>query len=158
MAGLLVWAGWHYFPNDQRKIRGLLENLAKTLSASKKSSALSELATANTLTDVLTPDLEVNLTLPDIGQQSFSGRDEVIRTAMAARKTYPGLRIEFLDILVTVNPDRQTASAELTAQASEIGDGDRDSFVQEFKVELRKDSGKWRIYRVEMLRTLNLEM
>jgi hypothetical protein len=60
--------------------------------------------------------------------------------------------VEFPDVNVTVAPDKQSATADLTVKAQ--AGGDRDSIWQEMKFTLQKTGGKWLITRVETVRTL----
>ena len=64
-----------------------------------------------------------------------------------------GLSVEFLDINVTVEPDRKSAAADLTLKARVAGE--KDLIVQELKFTLRKIDGTWLIIRVETVKTLS---
>jgi hypothetical protein len=74
--------------------------------------------------------------------------------ALNARSAFGSLKVKFLEVRVTVAPDRQSASVNLTADA-DISD-QRDAFVQEIKILLRKIDGEWLITRVETLRTVSI--
>jgi hypothetical protein len=64
-----------------------------------------------------------------------------------------GLDVQFLDINLTVAPDKNTAEANLTLRAKTAGD--RDQIVQEMKLLLNKLEGNWRIQRIETVKTLS---
>jgi hypothetical protein len=85
---------------------------------------------------------------------SFEGRDELVRWIMGARQNWSWLKVEFLDVNVTINADGQTAVANFTGKATVPSD--RDFFVQEFNFLLKKVDGKWLIYRIESVKTLSL--
>jgi hypothetical protein len=60
--------------------------------------------------------------------------------------------VKFLDLNVTLSPDKTEAVVHLTGEARVPNE--RDLFVQELKFQLRRIEGKWLIVRVETVRTL----
>ena len=71
---------------------------------------------------------------------------------MGARTALAGLNVEFLDVSVSVGPDQESATANLTAKAKVPGE---DFMVQELKFTLKKIQGAWLILRVETVKTLS---
>jgi hypothetical protein len=142
------------FPNEPRLIRQRLAALAGAASFSQRPSALANLAAGEQLRDFFTSDLQVEVDLPEGGHATLTSREDILQAALAARATLDGLRVQFLDVNVTVGPGHETATAHLTVKATQPGD--RDFFVQELKLQLRKEEGRWRVFRVETIRTLKL--
>src|SRR5581483_368351 len=81
------------------------------------------------------------------------GRDEIRDAALVATRALQGLKIEFLDITVTVDPDGQTALGHLTGKATVSGE--RDFQVMELNFRFRNVDGKWLIFKVETVKTLS---
>jgi hypothetical protein len=144
----------HFFPNEPRLIQKRLAALADCVSVSENPSAVANLAAGERLRDFFTSDLQVEVDVPASGRVTLSGRAEIIEAALAMRAQLGGLKAQFLDVNVTVEAGGQTATAHLTARATRPGDPD--FFVQEMKLRLRKDEGRWRVFRVETIRTLKL--
>ena len=51
---------------------------------------------------------------------TIMGRDEITQAALAARSTVSSLSVKFLDVDVTVAPDKQSATADLTVEARRL--------------------------------------
>jgi len=153
-AGVLWLAYTHFFPNDEKLIRRTLARLATTASVPANPTPLGNLRAANALQDFFTPEVEVEVDVPIEGRHTFTGREELIQAAVAARNNYRGLTVEFLDVNVAVAAGHQEATAELTAKATQPGDAE--IHVQEMKLQLRKKDDAWRIWRAESVRTLKL--
>ena len=154
LVGLGLW-GWRaWFPGPEAVIRKRLTELARAASFSASEGALAKLANAQTLTAFCTPDVEITVDIPGRSRQTFSGRDELLQAAVAARSAVPGLNVEFFDILVTVAPDQNSAEANLTAKGKVSGE--KDFYVQELKFLLKKVEGQWLIFQVETVRTLSM--
>ena len=62
------------------------------------------------------------------------------------------LKVEFVDVLLTLAPDKQSAVADLTARMQPAG-GELN--VQEIKLTLKKVDGQWLVTRAETVRTFN---
>jgi hypothetical protein len=62
------------------------------------------------------------------------------------------LRIEFLDVQVELDPDRESAAVHLTAVADI--NGEKRASIQELKFSLQKIAGDWFITRVDTIKTL----
>jgi hypothetical protein len=153
-AGLLWLAYNHFFPNDEKIIRRTLTRLATTASVPANPTPLGNLRAANALQDFFVPEVEVEVDVPIEGRHTFTGREELIQAAIAARNNYRGLRVEFLDVNVAVAEGKQEATAELTARATQPGESEL--HVHEMKIYLRKKDTDWRIWRAETVRTLKL--
>jgi ABC-type transporter MlaC component len=81
-------------------------------------------------------------------------RQEIVQAALAARSAVGGLTVKFPDINITVAPDKQSATADLTVEINVSNQ--RDPIVQEMKFTLQKTDGKWLVTRVETVRTLSI--
>ncbi|MBI3853821.1 MAG: hypothetical protein HY298_26650 [Verrucomicrobia bacterium] len=156
---LIILAGWlgflgyqKFFPSEEKRVRLLLADLAEVTSFPANEKPLSRLASANKLAGLFSTDAEINVQVPAEGGRSIHGRDEILQIALAVRSQISGLRVEFLDINVGLDAERQSATAELTAKVTQSGQ--RDFGVQELKIQLKKIDGTWRITHVDTVRTL----
>jgi hypothetical protein len=142
------------FPNEERTIRQRLQKLAEVVSIPDQPTTAGNLAAGDRLRDFLAADLTLQLEVPGESRHSLTGRQEAIQAFVAARASLAGLRVQFLDLQVVVDPGRQTATVNLTARATQAGQ--QDFWVQELTLRLRKDDRLWRLVRVETVRALQL--
>jgi len=148
--GLWGWRAW--FPSPQQVIRKRLAELAQAASFSSNEAPLAKLAAVQKLPAFFTAEVEITVEAPGRSQQTFHGRDELLQAALGARSALSGLNVEFLDVNVSVGPDQESATANLTAKAKVPGE---DFMVQELKFTLKKIQGAWLILRVETVKTLS---
>ena len=153
LAGLGYW-GWRvWFPSPEQVIRKRLTELARTASFSGSEGTLVTLAYARGLTAFCTPDVEITIDIPGYSRETINGQGELLQAAAGARTRLNGLTVQFFDILVNVAPDRNSATAELTARADVARE--RDFYVQELKFKLKKVDGKWLIFQAETVKILS---
>jgi hypothetical protein len=156
LIGLGVWGWLFFFPGPEKVIRSRLNNLAKTISFESKDGLISRGYNAQKAGEFFTRDVEVSLDMRGDHLITISGRDEIVERAMLAARMLKTLKVEFLDINVTLDPDKQTAVANLTGNANTSGE--REFNVQEFNFKFRKVDGKWLIYKVETVKTLSIRI
>jgi hypothetical protein len=145
---------WRFlFPSPERVIRSRLQELATLASYQANEGAIAKAYNATQISGFFTPDVVVTGDIPGYGNLTVNGRDNLMQGALAARQRIAALKVEFLDVNVTIGSDGQTAVANLTAKAT--ASGERDFSVQEFNFMLKKVDGKWLIYRVESVKTLS---
>jgi ketosteroid isomerase-like protein len=152
--GCLVFLWRHFFPNEERRVRRCLTELAQAASVPDHPTPAATLLAGERLRNLLASDLVVEVDLPEIGRHSVTDRAQVIHLALAAWDQLKGLKVELVDVRVAVAQDRATATAELTAKATRTGE--KDFFFQELKLQLRQEDGQWRVSRVETVRVLKL--
>ena len=150
-AGLWFWSV--LFPSPQKSIRRHLEKTARLASFSATEGAMERLGNIAEFAKCFSRDVEVRFEPPGGGSQSLTGRDDIMRTAAMARTYGSILQVEFLDAILTVEPDQQSATVDLTVRARIPGD--RDFFVQEMKLHLKKLGRGWLISRAETVKTLS---
>ncbi len=149
----LSWLAYrHFFPSDDARIRQLLHGLAATVTVPAKPTPVGTLLALDKLKACFWPEARVLVDDPFQGRHTFNDRDELVQAAAAAWPNLQGMKVEFLDINVTLDPGRTNATAELTAKAQRPGD--HSLYVQEFRVRLRKQEKDWRIAGVETIRPL----
>jgi len=148
-----VWLWLVLFPGPEKAIRNRLAKLAHAVSFSKSQGSLARIASGESVSGFFSTNVEVTINLPGQEQHTFVGRAEITQAALAARGYATDLNVKFPDVNVTVAPDKQSATADLTVEATVSGE--HDAIVQEMKFTLQRIDGQWLITRVETVRTLS---
>jgi hypothetical protein len=146
----LVWRV--FFPSPERIIRKNLNSVARLVSFAPNEGALAKLSNTQKLTGFCTGDVEVAIDVPGRVRQTLNGRDELMQAIMGARSTLSAMKVEFLDIGVTMGDDKESAVARLTAKADLPGE--KIPEVQELKIIFQKVGRDWLIHRAETVKTL----
>jgi hypothetical protein len=147
-----VWLWTVFFPSPEKVIRQRLAEIARLASFNANENPLAALGGAQKLAGFCSPDLQVKLAAPANVEHTFESREEIAQSDLAARSQLGGaLKVEFVDVLVTLAPDKQSAVADLTARMQSSGSSDLN--VQEIKFTLKKIDGQWLVTRVETVRT-----
>jgi hypothetical protein len=153
LIGLAIW-GWRvWFPSPQNAIRSRLLNLARTVSVEPGEGTIPRGLKAQNLGDYFTADVVINLEVRGFDTRELQGRGELMQAVMGAMQHVRGLKVEFLDINVTLDAGNQSAMANLTGKATVEGEGD--FRVQEFNFKLKKVDRTWLIYRIDTVKTLS---
>jgi hypothetical protein len=145
-------AAWALWPNEAHKVRKGLEALAADVSFSPRDGNLARLASIEAVTSRLTADAELQVDSAGFAARTLSGREEIREVVAASRGLEGGIQIQLFDIVVTLGPDEHEAKAALTASAR--SGGTELVAAQEFVFELRKQEGRWRVRRIQAVRTL----
>ena len=154
---LIAGAIWIYqilFPSDEKLIRKLLSQAAEAAAVKPNENPIFKLAGANKLVGFFSPDAELKVDISGTGIRSISGRDDLLQAVTAARAVLQEAKIQLHEVHVNVDPDRQSAGAQLVASANL--NGDADPLVRELKMQLRKIDGRWKIVRVETVKMLGM--
>lgn len=152
VAGSLLLAYWQLVPSDETRVRRVLDHLARAASIPARPTPAGMILALDRLSGCLSRDVTVVVDLPGEGRRTFTGRSELLEAAKAAWANRQSAKVEFLDLDVKLDPAKENATAELTARVSQAGE--RDFFVQEFRLQLRKQDDQWRIHRAELVRVL----
>jgi hypothetical protein len=152
LAALGYWLWTVFFPNPEKVIRDRIHEIAKLASFASNEGALAKLSNAQKLSSYVAENVEIHIEFHRRSEQVYAGRNEILQACVAARNMASGLTIEFPDVVLTVHPGKQSATAEVTLRAQMHGE--RDYIVQELKIEFIKSDGEWLIRRAETVRTL----
>lgn len=150
---MAIWAWRALLPSPERQVHNRLVALARAASFNGGDGNFAKLAYGNKVADFFAPDVEIDLGVAAGQSLRISGRDDLLEKAVVGRSSLAWLKVEFLDISVSVAADGQSAVADLAGKAT-IPE-EKDFFVQEMKFTLRKISGHWLIVRVELVKTLS---
>ena len=145
--------GWRYlFPNPEHVIRRELGQLARAASITPNEAPLAKLSKAQKVVSFFADDAQISVDIPGRSVLTFSGQEDLRQAALGARSMLNSLRVDFVDIVVTVAPDKLSAVAHLTATASLPGE--KIPEVQELEVHFNKMDHDWLIQRVDFVKTL----
>ncbi|HTV39342.1 MAG TPA: nuclear transport factor 2 family protein [Candidatus Sulfotelmatobacter sp.] len=147
LVALGVWLWTIFFPSPEKIIRKQLTKLAQDVSFSQNENDLVKVAGAQNVADFFTENVEVNITVQGRGQETLTGRDQIRTVALESRQEATSLDVKFPDVNVTVAPDRNSAVADVTVDATVSGE--RDAIIQELDITFQKIDGHWLISKVE---------
>jgi hypothetical protein len=133
------------FPDDNHRIRTVLDDLAATVSHTG-GDGLSQLTQAAKLGRFFTQDVVIDL---GSGFSPIRGRDTVMALAAKAQIPGEGFHVRFVDVTVSVDPSGVRAVAGMTATVQGRSLSDLQAIdAKELEMELQKVDGEWRIDRV----------
>ena len=153
-AGCLLFLWRHLFPDEENRVRRCLAELARIACVPEKVTPAWTLLASDRLRNLLAADVVLDVEIPEAGRIPVMNRPEIVTQAVAALEQLRGLKVDLIDVQVTLGPDRATATADLTVKAALPGD--KDFFVQEMKIVLKQENRQWRVSRVEAVRPLKL--
>jgi len=156
LAGLILlgfWAWSVFFPNPATVIHRRLVKLSQLAAFSGNEGNIAAGVNAERIGAFFAGDIKVNVDVPGIETATFVRREDLQQAALAARSANVSVsKLKFQDINITVNPDGQSATADLTLEAAISTQ--RDPIVQELKFTLNKVDRDWLITEVETVKTL----
>ena len=149
-----VWLWLVLFPGPEKVIRQRLAEMAHSASFNANENPLVALGDAQKLAGFCSPALHVKLAAPVNIEHAFDSRQEIVQFVLAARAAFGGaLKVEFVDVLVTLASDKLSAAADLTARMQSSSPSDLN--LQEIKFTLKKIDGQWIIMNAETVRTFS---
>lgn len=154
LVALGVWLWTIFFPGPEKIIRQRLDKVAKEASFTANEGALARLGAAQSLAGYFSTNAEVHVDTREAGQHDLIGRQQIMQTVVAAQSVLGSMNVKFLDVVITVASDKQSATADLTVDANVSGQPD--SIVQQLKITLQKIDGQWLITRVTTVRVLSI--
>ena len=152
-AVLLVWVGFGWLSSEARQISRRLDALAETASVGGGETNLVRMAKAARLAGYFTGDITIDLGSPST---VIRGRDALMTMAARIRVSPEGLRIELVDVQITVDAEGAGATASMTVQGSGIdfATGDRMIDAREMEMTLVKSDGEWLIQGVSAVNAI----
>jgi len=159
VAGALVIAAgfWIFrilFPGDESLIRKLLAQAAEVAAVKPNENPILKLAGANKLVGFFSPDAVIEVEVSGADLRSIRGREDLQQAITAAQASLQEAQIQLHEVHLNVDPDRQSATAQLVVSAYLNGSGD--PLVQELKVNLKKIDRRWKITHLGTVKTIGL--
>ena len=143
------WLWTVFFPSPEKIVRKHLANIAQDISFSADENGIIKIAHANSVADFFASNVVINIDVPGHEQQTITGRDQVTQAALVSRQQFTSLDVKFPDVVVTVAPDKNSASADVTAEVTISGN--HDQIIQEFQFSFQKVNGQWLISEVKTI-------
>ena len=160
MAGIVavlllgVWIYRILFPNDEKLIRQLLAEAAETAAVKAEENPLLKIAGASKLVGFFSLDAVLKMDVAGLDTRTLDNPDDLRQAVTAARASLQEAKFQLHGVQVNLGPDSQSATAQLVAIAYLNGSGD--PMVQELKMQLKKIDRRWKISRVETVKTLGM--
>jgi len=155
--GLAGWWWRHaWMPTEADRVRSFVEGLAADVSFGPDEGGIAAGRRISRVVESFAPDASVQMDILGAGSFQLSGGPEIQQTMWGARRAARRLEVRFHDIVPEIAPDGQTSTAHLTATAEAHG-ARRDQEVFEaieFRFQLRKMAGAWKVQQVETVPTL----
>jgi hypothetical protein len=152
VAAVGFWAWRLFFPTPEHIIRKELSELAVAASISPNEGALTKLAKTQKLASFFCTNAQIAVDVPGRSIQTLTSREDIQQAAMSARMMLSSLKVQFVDIIVSIGADRQSAVVHLTATANLPGE--KLPEVQELKIGFKSSNHDWLIDRLETVKTL----
>jgi hypothetical protein len=151
----LFWLVYSYFfPNDQTRILKLYRQLAAAATMPVKKTPVNTVMAMDRIQSSFEPNVEIHIESPIEGLSAgISGRDDLMQAVQAAWGHYNNIKVEISNITVAVDASGQTASSTLNVKAQIPGE--RDAFLQQFRVQLKKSDNGWRIARMDPVKVFH---
>ena len=143
------WLWTVFFPSPEKIVRKQLASLASDISFSAGENGIMKIAHANSVTDFFATNVVINIDVPGHEQQTLTDRGQVTQAALVSRQQFTSLDVKFPDVDVKVAPDKNSATADVTAEVTISGDHDK--IVQEFQFTFQKIDGQWLISEVKTI-------
>ena len=148
-----AWVGFGWVSSQERQIRRRLDALAETASVGGQDTNLVRMAKAARLVGYFTEDVTI-----DLGSSSTAirGRDALMAMAARIRVSQEGLRIELVDVQITVAAEGPRATASMTVEGSgaDFATGDQVIDAREIEMTLVKMDGEWLIRDVSAVSSI----
>jgi len=150
---LAIW-GWRtFFPGPEKAIQRNLTEFAQVIPFTSNEGNLSRAANSQTAVSLCTTNIEISVEASGYPPQSFSGRAELFQALMLARSRLASLQVTFLDVNISLAPNKESAVVDLTARGRSASE--RDTQVMELKFTMRKVGSQWLIRKIETVKTLS---
>ena len=157
IVALLLVGVWIYrilFPSDEKLIRQLLAEAAQTAAVKPNENPLFKIASANKLVGFFSADAVLKLEVAGVDTRTLDTPEDLRQAVTAARASLQEAKFQLREVQVGMGSDSQSATAQLVAIAYLNGSGD--PLVQELKIQLKKIGHRWKISRVETVKTLGM--
>ncbi|HEU5397012.1 MAG TPA: hypothetical protein VFV81_07585 [Verrucomicrobiae bacterium] len=154
VVGAGIWLWTVFFPSPERAVRNQLTKLANDVSFAQDQNNLIKVAHAESVSSFFTTNVEVTVNVPGHHEHSFAGRAEITQAALESRQAARWLSVRFPDVNVSVAPDRQSATADVTAEVKVSGEAD--PIVQELKFTFEKNGRQWLIHKVQTVQPVSI--
>jgi hypothetical protein len=152
LAGYWLY-GWA-FPSDEKVIRAMIQEVAAKATIRPGEGNFARMKAVSDLMGFFALDVSISLEGLPGEARDIQGLGSLRELAVAARTQLRSAEVTFTDIVVEVDPGRDTATARMIGRAQLSGTDQ--PWYQELKVGLRKAEGTWKIERVGSAKGLTM--
>lgn len=157
--GLAWWLRSDPRDREIRRIRTRLHNLATDLSFTEKDPPFARLGYADRITRYFHDRVDLDLAIGQYAASESLPRSRLPEGLVGLRLNNRGLSVEFIDIAVDLPDDALDPAAELPHASAHLTSkiyftGERDYWVQEFRINLVRHQGTWLVRGVSTVRTM----
>lgn len=146
------WTAWQWaFPSDEAQIEAVLERIAENLAGGAAEAEVARLARAASLRHEFAPDVVIDAGEP---LQRINGREALVGMAARLHGTVRNLEVRFHDLAIVVAPDRQAATATVTAEARFDDGAGRGIEARDLAMTFTRVDGDWVVASVSLIRAL----
>lgn len=144
-AGCWLWTVM--FPNPRAVVWHRLEKLAEIASFPANEGQLMKLAAVQKIGGYFSDQVVVNVHMSGEETHEFNNREELVQAIQAGRMSVNSVLVKFKGARIEITPGNQEAiiGVALTADIN----GEKDSVVEDLKIEMKKIDGDWLITHVE---------
>ncbi|HEV2331299.1 MAG TPA: hypothetical protein VGY56_21155 [Verrucomicrobiae bacterium] len=153
LAALGAWLWTILFPSPEHIVRKRLAKLAQDVSFTQNENNLIKLADAQNVAGFFSDNVEVNITIPGHEEATMAGKEQIREAALASRQQVTALDVKFPDVNVMVAPDKTSATADVTLNATVSGE--QDAIIQELNITFQKIKGDWLISKLETVQAVS---
>lgn len=147
-----LWVGWQWlFPSDEAQIAAVLERIADGVSGGAEQGSVGRLARAAALANEFAADVTVDAGPPF---ERITGREAIVAVVARRAGTARNLTVTFPDVAIAIAPDRQSATAVVTAEARFDDGGTRSMDARELELAFTRQESTWVISAVAVVRPL----
>lgn len=137
-------------PDDEARIRKLLDALAREANVPAQGRTVADLAAANRLANLFAPGLQIQINLAGAPDVNVGSRSELVQLTLAAKSHASPFSVALLDPRI-LNLGTTSAVADATARATVSGEPE--PVVAELRFHLVKIEARWRVQSVQNTRT-----
>ena len=134
------------FVSPEDRIRQQLNALESLVSYDEEEGNLGAVSKVKRLGALFAEDVVVEVTIPGMGSQHVTGRQQVQQVALSTRSRARGLVASLVDIVIEVSEDETRATVEATGRAKV--EGEPNPAIQDFMIHFAKAEDGWLITRV----------
>lgn len=142
----------HFFPNNEKQIRKMLDEMATAACIPAKPSPVGLVMAIDKIQSSFSPNIQVNIEVAGVRRYTFSDREELMQIVKAAWANLREVNVQFLDVVIDLDASEEGAVANLTLKVTPAGQSD--FFFQELKMTLAKIESNWRVTRVDSVQVL----
>lgn len=144
--------GWIWWNSPERQVRRMLAEVAESLSYETPQTPLAAAAGAARLQPLLAEEVVVDAGRPFA---PLNGRESVLGAAVRVRAAVSAMRVEFVDVEITLADGGAAATVNSTVTATLTDPaGQQTTDAREVIMDLAAVDGRWTIRRIQAVRVV----